>query len=387
MYATQPLQPLLAKEFNVSMAKASSFTAVIMLFLAISPIIYGYILESVKTRTVLKIALIILLVTNFSLSLANSYEIFLTIRTIEAIIIPAILTGAMTILAKDKENTKLNMSIYVAATVFGGMVGRVFSGFIAEEFGWRIVFASLSLALLVAYFFIRKIEFKGDAQLVKPKLSDTIHILKDKRYIVIYTLMFTVFFVFAGLLNILPFRIKELVPGTSETKIGLLYLGYGMGILISLAIHKIIKFFKKELRTIIAGVLIFIISTSLFLSENAIILFLTVFIFCVGMFTTHTVSTRLANSMRSSQRGLTSGMYLSFYYIGGAVGSIVPSIIYEKYGWNITIYMFIFLLLFIVIFTYLNRNLFNNKRIIKKIEIFTLYLLYNYIIFLEKEIS
>ncbi len=55
--------------------------------------------------------------------------------------------------------------------------------------------------------------------------------------------MFTIFFVFAGLLNILPFRIKELVPNTSETQIGLLYLGYGMGIIISLFIHKIVNFF------------------------------------------------------------------------------------------------------------------------------------------------
>ena len=38
MYATQPLQPLLANEFDISIVKASQFTAVIMLFLAISPI-------------------------------------------------------------------------------------------------------------------------------------------------------------------------------------------------------------------------------------------------------------------------------------------------------------------------------------------------------------
>lgn len=358
MYATQPLQPLLAKEFDVSMTKASTFTAVIMLFLAISPIIYGYILESVKTKTVLKIALITLLITNFALSLANSYEVFLTIRTIEAIVIPAILTGAMTILAKDKENTKLNMSIYVAATVFGGMVGRVFSGFIAEEFGWRIVFISLSFALLLAYYLISKIEFRGDAELVKPKMLDIVHILKDKRYIVIYTLMFIVFFVFAGLLNILPFRIKELLPNTSETQIGLLYLGYGMGIIISLTIHKIINFFKKEIRTIVAGLSIFLISTLMFLSTNALILFSVVFIFCVGMFTIHTVSTRLANSLKTSQRGLTSGMYLSFYYIGGAVGSIIPAIVYDKFGWNMTILLFATLLVFIMFFILLSRKLF-----------------------------
>lgn len=358
MYATQPLQPLLSKEFDVSIVKASSFTAVIMLFLAIAPIIYGYILESAKTKKVLIIASITLFITNLSLSFANSYEVFLTIRTIEAIIVPAILTACMAILANDKENIKRNMSIYVASTVFGGLVGRVFSGFIAEEFGWRVVFFSLSLALLIGLYFINQLPFKGDANLVKPKLKDISNILKDKRFIIIYSLMFTIFFVFAGLLNILPFRIKELVPQTGETQIGLLYLGYGMGIIISLTIHKIIKFFKKEMSTIVAGIFVFIISTILFLSTNALFLFSLVFLFCVGMFTIHTVSTRIANSLKSSQKALTSGMYLSFYYIGGAVGSILPSMVYAKFGWDITIYMFLSMLILILFFVHINRKLF-----------------------------
>merc|ERR1711879_204726 len=184
------------------------------------------------------------------------------------------------------------------------------------------------------------------------------NILKEKRFIVIYSLMFTVFFVFAGLLNVLPFRIKELVPETSETQIGLLYLGYGMGILISLSIHKIVEFFKKEMRAIVAGLIIFIISTSLFFSSNALFLFSVVFLFCVGMFTVHTISTRIANSLKASQKALTSGMYLSFYYIGGALGSIVPSIVYEKFGWNITVFMFLSFLTLILFFVHLNRKLF-----------------------------
>ncbi len=358
MYATQPLQPLLSKEFDVSIVKASSFTAVIMLFLAISPIFYGYILESVKIKTVLIIASSILLITNLILGFVNNYELFLTIRTIEAIVIPAILTGSMAILAKDKENIKLNMSIYVAATVFGGLVGRVFSGFIAEEFGWRIVFFSLSLALLFGLYFIKSLNFEDDANLVKPKLQDIVNILKDKRFVIIYLQMFIIFFVFAGLLNILPFRVKELDPNVSETQVGLLYLGYGMGILISLFIHKIVNFFKKELRAIMAGIILFIVSTSMFLSTKPLFLFSLVFLFCIGMFTIHTLSTRIANSLKASQKALTSGMYLSFYYLGGAVGSIIPSIIYAKLGWNFTIYMFLVLLIFAFLFVFFNRNRF-----------------------------
>jgi YNFM family putative membrane transporter len=190
MYATQPLQPLLAGEFNISITQASNFTAVILLFLAIAPIVYGYILERINAKGVLIIASIILFVTNLFLSFSTSYEMFLFARTIEAIVTPAILTACMSILANDKENIKLNMSIYVATTVFGGLAGRVMSGLIASEFGWRMVFLCLSCTLLAGLYFIKQLSFSGEANLTKAKVSDIVTILKDKRFVVIYVLNF-----------------------------------------------------------------------------------------------------------------------------------------------------------------------------------------------------
>ena len=359
MYATQPIQPLLAKQFNVSIIKASQFTAVIMLFLAISPIIYGYILEKINVKKMLINSSIILFITNIFLGLATSYELFLFFRVIEALIVPAILTSLMSILANiDKENIKFNMSIYVASTVFGGLVGRIFSGFIATNLSYEFVFYSLSLAILVSIYFISKLSYEGEATISKPKITDVMEILKDKRFLIIYFLMFCVFFVFSGVLNILPFRVKEISSNVSEFQISLLYLGYGMGILISLNSSKIVKFFKNELNTILFGLIFFLFITIFLIQENIIFIFLLIFLFCVGMFTVHTVSTGLANSMKESQKSLTSGMYLSFYYLGGALGSFLPSIIYEKFGWNVVIYMFCIILLITFILVISKRKLF-----------------------------
>jgi YNFM family putative membrane transporter len=79
------------------------------------------------------------------------------------------------------------------------------------------------------------------------------------------------------------------------------------------------------------------------------------------MFTVHTVSTGLANSLKDEQKSLTSGMYLSFYYIGGASGSIFPSIIYDYYGWNIMIYCLMFIIFLILIISFKSRALFLRK--------------------------
>ena len=361
MYATQPLQPLLAKEFNISITKASQFTAIIMLFLAISPIIYGYILEKVNAKKMLINSSIILFITNIFLGLSTSYELFLLFRTVEALVVPAILTSLMSILANiDKENIKFNMSIYVASTVLGGLIGRVFSGFIATNFSYQFVFYSLSIAILISIYFISKLSYEGEAKIIKPQLSHISEILKDKRFSTVYILMFCVFFVFSGVLNILPFRVKEISSDVSEFQISLLYLGYGMGILVSLNSRKIINFFKNEINTVLFGLVLFLFITIFLVIKDILILFLLIFLFCVGMFTVHSVSTGLANSMKASQKSLTSGMYLTFYYLGGAFGSYIPSIIYEKFGWNSVIYMFCIILLGTMILLVRRRKLFDD---------------------------
>ena len=359
MYATQPLQPLLAKEFDISITKASQFTAVIMLFLAISPILYGYILEKICAKKMLLVSSFILLLTNIFLGLSESYEMFMFFRICEALIIPSILTALMSILANiDKEKIKFNMSIYVASTVFGGLAGRILSGFIATNFSYEYVFYSLSIALFVSLFLIQKLDYEGNTTIAKPKLNDILNILKDKRFVLIYFIMFCMFFVFAGVLNVLPFRVKQISQSFSEFQISLLYLGYGMGILVSLGSKKIITFFKNEINTILIAILFFLCITIFITNQNIIYLFILLFLFCIGMFTVHTVSTGLANSMKSSQKSLTSGMYLTFYYLGGATGSLFPSIIYEYFGWNIMIYIFVLILLMVFLLTFKNRRLF-----------------------------
>ena len=367
MYATQPLQPLLAKEFMITMTQSSLFTTVIMFWLGVAPIIYGYTLQSVSSKKMLLISLAILLITNTILGLSSSFEMFLFVRFAQGLVIPAILTSSMTILANiDKKNIQFNMSIYVASTVVGGLLGRVMSGFIATEFGWRGVFISLSIALFIALFLVKSMDLDVDVKLTKATPRDLFLILKDRRFAIIYFIMFVVFFVFAGLLNLIPFRLKELFGDVSEATIGLLYFGYGSGIVVALFSRKIVKFFKGEVQTMLVGGFLYTLVTFLFTSKDMIAIFFVIFLFCIGMFAVHSVATGLANSMKKSQKGITSGMYLTFYYLGGTAGSVIPSMIYDKFGWNSLIAVFLTILAFSFTLLFLNRKIFLH---VDKIEI------------------
>ena len=76
------------------------------------------------------------------------------------------------------------------------------------------------------------------------------------------------------------------------------------------------------------------------------------------MFTIHSIASGLANTIKEDKKALTSGMYLTFYYIGGSVGSIIPSIVYKNFGWNTTITLFTAIILSIFLFVLINRKYF-----------------------------
>lgn len=357
MYATQPLQPLLAREFGVSITMASYFTAIILFWLGVAPIIYGYILEGISAKKILLFALSVLFVTNIGLSFSGNFEMFFAMRFIEGLAAPAIMTACMSILAKnDPQNVRFNMNLYVAATVFGGLIGRVMSGLVASMLNWQLVFLSLSLGIAFAIYFIAKQNFAYETDLARASFKDIKAIFTTPSLVLIYALMFVMFFVFAGLLNVLPFRIKDLFPNTSEASIGALYLGYGSGIVVSLFSKKISHFLGGDFNTIMFGGGFFTLIVAFFIFDNMWVIFTLMFLLCVGMFSVHSVSSGLANSIYTSKKSLTSGIYLTFYYMGGTLGAIIPSIIYENFSQTILIVLFVIMLVGIYTLLFINRH-------------------------------
>jgi predicted MFS family arabinose efflux permease len=53
----------------------------------------------------------------------------------------------------------------------------------------------------------------------------------------------------------------------------------------------------------------------------------------VAAFATQTTASSYIAQMSGEQRTLASGIYLSFYYLGGCVGSILPGFAWSAAGW------------------------------------------------------
>lgn len=336
LYITQPMQPLFMEEFGISVTQVTLFTSVVLLSLAVAPIIYGYLLEKFDTRIILFSALGSIGILQCLLCFAQNYTFFLSIRILEALVIPAALTATLTTLTRaGMQNMQKYVSIYVAATVFGGVLSRVGGGFITSISSWQFTFASLGIATLIVALLAYKLPHSSQMASAKITPKVVLELLQDKRYALLYMGAFLVLFCFQGALNFMPFEIKALNPNITPAQIGFLYLGYIIGIITALLVGRIKRALGGDLHAIVFGFLVFGIAPLIMLAQNFWWLFFAVFVICIGMFIVHSVLSAFVNSISSEKKGITNGLYLAFYYTGGTFGTTLPSYLYNHFGWGV----------------------------------------------------
>lgn len=336
LYAAQPIQPVFQREFNLTSLQAILFTTLMMAPLGVAPLFYGYLLEAFSAKILVRWALAILGILEFLFSMTNDYFSLLFLRAIQGVMIPAILTSLMSYISytSAREEVQHSIAMYVGATIIGGFLGRFFSGLSTELFGWRFFFFFLGILLLVASYLLRCLERDAKMTYARPRLSEITRLLRQGEFLWLYLAIFSLFFVFSALMNILPFELRRIGPVLGEAGVGLLYLGYSMGIFVSFNSRTIIRFFGSEITAIIAGIVIFALGTVIFMIEKYAVMFLGMFVFCTGLFLAHSLLSGFVNKLARENKAIANGVYISFYYTGGTLGSFLPGFVFEHLGWQ-----------------------------------------------------
>jgi len=336
LYAVQPIQPLFEKEFNLSRFEAVIFTTVIMLPLGFAPIFYGYILETFSSKLFLRNAVLILGLLELCFAWSDTYSILLFIRGLQGLLIPAVLTSLMSYISfiTPKEKVQQAIGYYIGATILGGFVGRLLSGILSDLFGWRLFFVLLGVALVVMFWCLSFLSEEVKVDFVKPKLSQIMDVLKNKTFFNIYAMMFFIFFVFQAMLNFIPFQLKTLSSTMGYGKVGMMYAGYIIGFIISIRILWMIRLFGNETKTILFGLFVYLVGLQIFHINDYTVMFGAMFVFCAGFFIIHSVASGLISKLAHEKRAISNGLYLSFYYAGGTIGTFAPGIFFQYLGWH-----------------------------------------------------
>ena len=353
LYAAQPIQPVFKEEFGLTSLQAILFTTLMMAPLGIAPLFYGFLLESFSAKILVRWALAILGILELFFALTDNYLTLLLLRATQGLIIPAILTSLMSYISftSTRENVQHSIALYIGATIMGGFLGRFFSGLSTELFGWRAFFFLLGFLLLIASLLLNSLERDARMTYTRPRFSEIAGLLRQKEFLWLYLAIFCLFFVFSALMNILPFELRKMGPVLGEAGIGLLYLGYSMGILVSVNTRPIIRFFGSETAAISAGIVIFFVGTVIFMVEKYSVMFIGMFVFCTGLFMAHSLLSGFVNKLARENKAIANGVYISFYYTGGTIGSFLPGAVFERYGWQMFLTSLLGMLILALFFT------------------------------------
>lgn len=356
LYATQPIGPVFEDELGISKTQATLFTTAIMIPLAFAGIFYGYLLEKIQIKIILVLAFLLLGISEIVFSLTHSYFLLLNIRGFQGLLIPAVLTGIMSYISQisSKDSVANAIGIYIGVTIIGGFMGRALSGFFTDIFGWRVFFFIIGCIAILASILLLKFSQNIKASYLKPHLIDIIHTLKTRHNLYIFLMIFGIFFTFQAMLNFIPFELAKISDNYSSSKAGMLYIGYLVGVLVAFNTKRIIAFLGGSIKAIISGIIILIIAIQFFRIESFWFIFGAMVVFCLGNFITHSIASGFINKMATSHKGISNGLYVSFYYFGGALGSFVPGFVYIPFGWGamlsfISVVSFISLIFIMVI--------------------------------------
>ncbi|MGS0498091.1 MFS transporter [Pseudoalteromonas mariniglutinosa] len=332
LYAPQPLLGLFAEQFSVSPATAGSLMTATMIPLAVAPLMYGLLLAKRNPLTILRYTMLLLAVSCIAFAYAPSFELLLLLRFLQGLTLPAALTAMTTYIGStyQAEHLQKNMTLYIGSTIAGGYFGRVFAAVFADLWTWQSFYFVIAAGLIGSALCIPR----HQVAIVSNALSPLNYLkqLANAAVLKLYGAVFCMFFCFAALLNYLPFILRDTFLITNTRDIGLVYSGYLIGALASIATPWLLR---KSISPwhLLSAIFMFYSTTMVFLMSSQLLVFLLAFTgFCGAMFIIHSTAAPLVNKISNAPPSVTNGAYVSFYYSGGALGSFLPGLVYQYYG-------------------------------------------------------
>jgi predicted MFS family arabinose efflux permease len=339
LYSTQPLLPLLSHVFHSSEAQVSLTISASTLGVAISAALLAIFAERVDRKRTIVLSITALGVCTLLTATANTLNVLAFWRFLQGLLTPGIFIITIAYVTEEWPPILVPrvMSFYVAGTVFGGFLGRVTGGALAERLGWRSVFLALGALGLLGAVLVYRLLPPSRPRSTQPRaaslLAPILGNLRNSRLLATFGIGFCMLFTLVSVFSYITFYLADAPFHLTTEQLSWLFAVYLVGLVATLAAGTILA--RIGLRhgmlfavaTSLSGVLITLIHSLLFVGIGLALAGSGVFIAqtCANSF--------LRDAAPAGTRVSAAGMYICSYYIGGTVGGILPGLVWKLAGW------------------------------------------------------
>jgi len=335
VYITQPVLPILQREFGLGPSTASLSVSAVILGMALTTLPIGILADRYPVRHLIVTGGLVVAGAGFVCATTQSFPLLVAMRFVQGGFIPALTTCTAAWLSRTLPPKVLNvaMGTYVASTVAGGLGGRLLGGYIHPPLHWRYAFVSAGVALTAATLLVgwrmRDSSRAGEQTGVAIPLR---RLIVGRAQVYAQVAAFGAFGAFSTVFNYFPFYLSERPWKLSTDTITSLYLVYVAGMFMGPFAGRLGNRFGNG-AVMVGGALLVgvaLLGTAIVAMQVLIVSLLAL---CAGFFAIHAAAVGALNRNLSGSRGKANALYTLFYYVGGAVGIASGGEGYARRGW------------------------------------------------------
>ena len=338
VYVTQPLLPMFRRVFHASALEVSLTVSATTLGIGLASPLFGLLAERIGRKRVIVPALFALSAPTLLAATSPNLEWLIFWRFLQGVFVPGIIAVMMAYINEEWEGRSVAtwMSAYIAGTVFGGFFGRFLTGLVAEHTHWRYAFVVIGCVTLAGGFSVRAwlpkaVRFRRSESLAHAMREGFQH-FRNPRLWANWAMGFSVLFCLVGMFTYVNFYLAAPPFSLSTAELGSVFFVYLLGVIVTPLSG---RFQDRHgfRRTLFIALGISFLGLALTLSHSLVVIIAGLALFSTSVFIWQAAATTQTGAVAGRARSAAAGLYVTFYYIGGSVGGVVPAWFWARYGW------------------------------------------------------
>ncbi|UUU24559.1 MFS transporter [Streptomyces sp. DSM 40750] len=343
LYSTQALLPLISDGFGGTASAASWTVSAATGALALFVLPMSALSERFGRRTLMTASLAVAVTVGLLIPFAPSLGALVVLRAVQGAALAGVPASATAYLAEEVRPKALITAIglFVAGNSVGGMSGRVVTGWVAQEWGWRValgVLGVIAVGCAVAFRLLLPAPKHFVAGSLRPRaLGRTVRAhLGNPLLCRLYAIGALFMTVFGAVYTVIGYRLTDAPFSLPQGVIGSVFLVYLVGTVSASTAGKLVGRLGRRGALYLAGGTT-TAGLAVSLSDSLVLVLTGLVLITAGFFAGHAVASSSVSHTAKEGRAQASALYQSAYYVGSSAGSTLGAVAFHAGGWGGTV--------------------------------------------------